>query len=116
VGGAALGDRFVALLGVPDGHGWMPAAELFEAGWRRCSRRWGRRGAPTAQLVAGTLLVAQYAQRLVAHREPGPGPAVLQRVPGAAARDDTGAVRPRHRRGHRPFPANLTVVHARMEA
>jgi Ferric iron reductase FhuF-like transporter len=65
-GGAALGDRFVAALGEPDGDGWMPASELFGARLAEVLPSVGTARGTDNTAVAGTLLVEQYAQRLVA--------------------------------------------------
>lgn len=60
-GGARLGDRFVARLGVPSG--WLEVPELFgSATLAAVAGGWGT----TSPAVAATLLFEQYAQRLVA--------------------------------------------------
>lgn len=64
--GAALGDRFVALVGAPDTAGWLPAAELFGVGLPAALAAVGRARGTDQPAVAGALLFEQYAQRLVA--------------------------------------------------
>lgn len=62
-GGAALGDRFVARLGVPTGPGWLEVPDLFgPAVLAAAATAFGT----TSPAVAATLLFERYAQRLVA--------------------------------------------------
>lgn len=61
--GAALGDRFVAQLGIPSGPGWVGVDDLF--GPATVTAVGTARGT-TNPAVAATLLFEQYAQRLVA--------------------------------------------------
>lgn len=64
--GAALGDRFVALVGEPGGPGWSTAGELFGTGLPVALAATGTRRGTGSPAVAGLLLFEQYAQRLVA--------------------------------------------------
>lgn len=64
--GAALGDRFVALVGEPDSLGWLPATELFGARLPAALTAVGRSRGTDSPAVAGALLFEQYAHRLIA--------------------------------------------------
>lgn len=62
-GGAVLGDRFVARLGVPTGPGWLEVPELFgPTALAAAASAFGT----TSPAVGATLLFERYAQRLVA--------------------------------------------------
>ncbi len=64
--GAALGDRFVAQIGTPDGPGWVAAADLFGAGLPGALHAVGTARGTESPAVAGALLLDVYAQRVAA--------------------------------------------------